>query len=260
MSLSEQQSHRHGHIQEFHCQDPTCNTPGNMFGSFRSFRDWITHEYKVHTVKSGRTDILHCPVVICGRHKGTPFTKRKNMTAHVRRQHREPVLDSLGDSDEDEEEELEPVEDDHVHQDGRNNEASSSRSIIYPVAPLQPFYPMAPPQPLYPMGPSLYTPTKRSFPTEQGSYREPHSQSASSPFSARSQWERDADYQEAKRLRETVEEKTRVVVEKDGEITRLRKEKENVRDEKNTEIAGLNDRIARLEGAIQLLTRPSDQV
>lgn len=100
--------------------------------------------------------------------------------------------------------------------------------------------------------PSPFSPTKRSAPTDEESYREPASplaSSASASFSNRS----DREFHENKRLRETLEKRDKEDEEKD----KLLKEKDKQLEKRDEELAQLREQLASFQGPAQSPKEPS---
>lgn len=212
------------HTRRFQCTDPACN----VIPDFTSKRALTTHEQEVHRKHGGPYSTLHyCPGKTCKRRQGEAFPARSNMRWRLYNVHNIVAADAYDET-------LDSVLDgDHFHEDVRHSKASASRTTMLPP---------------------LYSPLrdKCSFPTDRGSYREAPSPSVSSAFSARSERERDSDYHENERLRQTVDEKN-------SEVAWLQGRVGATKEEEDREIARLQERVARLEGVVQAWAKPSDR-
>lgn len=76
--------HMDRHDRPYRCKDPTCA----KLQGFTYSGGLLRHEREVHDKHGGPKEKLRCPFPECKRHDGHGFTRKENLTEHIRRVHK----------------------------------------------------------------------------------------------------------------------------------------------------------------------------
>lgn len=72
------------HDRPYKCQEPGCE----KLQGFTYSGGLLRHQREVHKMHGGTKKALYCPNVTCKRHTGSGFTRKENLSEHMRRVHR----------------------------------------------------------------------------------------------------------------------------------------------------------------------------
>jgi len=73
------------HDRPYKCQEPGCE----KLQGFTYSGGLLRHQREVHKMHGGTKKALYCPIVTCKRHTGSGFTRKENLSEHMRRVHRQ---------------------------------------------------------------------------------------------------------------------------------------------------------------------------
>ncbi|KAE9969924.1 hypothetical protein EG328_006605 [Venturia inaequalis] len=76
--------HMDKHDRPYKCQEPGCE----KLQGFTYSGGLLRHQREVHKMHGGTKKALYCPVETCKRHSGSGFTRKENLSEHMRRVHR----------------------------------------------------------------------------------------------------------------------------------------------------------------------------